>query len=315
MLPKSSLHQYVELVRRHVLQNRRPILLAGWAIALAFIVFIWTLFASLPGRDELRNLGEMPQATTLYDIHNRPVFTIFKEYRIEVPLSRVSPHLRKAIVAFEDQRFEEHQGIDPFRIMGAAWTDLRLGRAEQGASTITQQLARQSFLTREKRLWRKFREIALATRIEGMYSKDEILQFYLNKVYFGDGLYGAEAAARGYFGKSASDLTLAEAALLAGVVNAPSVNAPTVSLARAVARRRLVLNAMYDAEDHHEGGVRRRLAAGRRAARCAPARRAARAVLQGRSAAAAGEAIWMGASFRRRSESLHNDRPGDAACG
>jgi 1A family penicillin-binding protein len=246
MLPKSSLQRNVQLFRRHVLQNRRPILLAGWAIALTFIVFVWTLFASLPGRDQLRNLGEMPQATTLYDINNRPVFTIFKEYRIEVPLSHVSPHLRKAIVAFEDQRFEEHQGIDPLRIMGAAWTDLRLRRVEQGASTITQQLARQSFLTREKRLWRKFREIALATRIEGMYSKDEILEFYLNKVYFGDGLYGAEAAARGYFGKSATDLTLAEAALLAGVVNAPSVNAPTVSLSRAVARRRLVLNAMYD---------------------------------------------------------------------
>ena len=223
-------------------------MLAGWAVALAFIVFVWTLFASLPGREALRNLGEMPQATTLYDIHNRPVFTIFKEYRIEVPLSRVSPHLRKAIVAFEDQRFEGHQGIDPLRIMGAAWKDLRAGRAEQGASTITQQLARQSFLTREKRLWRKLREIALATRIEGMYSKDEILEFYLNKVYFGDGLYGAEAAARGYFGKSASDLDLAEAALLAGVVNAPSVNAPTVNLSRAVARRRLVLNAMHDQE-------------------------------------------------------------------
>ena len=161
-------------------------------------------------------------------------------------MSSVSPYLRKAIVAVEDQRFEEHRGIDPLRIIGAAWNDLRAGRAEQGASTITQQLARQSFLTREKRLWRKLREIALATRIEGMYSKDEILEFYLNKVYFGDGLYGAEAAARGYFGKSATDLDLAEAALLAGVVNAPSVNAPTVNLSRAVARRRLVLNAMHD---------------------------------------------------------------------
>jgi 1A family penicillin-binding protein len=253
MVPARSYERYVERIKPHVLrlrqlvvQQRRGILVVAWAIALAFIVFVWTLFASLPGRDQLRNLGDMPQATTLYDINNRPVFTIFKEYRIEVPLSSVSPHLRKAIVAFEDQRFEEHQGIDPLRIIGAAWTDLRLRRVEQGASTITQQLARQSFLTREKRLWRKLREIALATRIEGMYSKDEILEFYLNKVYFGDGLYGAEAAARGYFGKSASELDLAEAALLAGVVNAPSVNAPTVNLSRAVARRRLVLSAMHE---------------------------------------------------------------------
>jgi penicillin-binding protein 1A len=213
---------------------------------MTFFVGIWMFFASLPGRDELRSLGEMPQATTLYDVNNRPVFTIFREYRIEVPLSQISPHLRKAIVAFEDQRFENHQGFDPIRILGAAWADLLEGRAAQGGSTLTQQLARQTFLTREKRLWRKVREIALAMRIEGMYSKEEILELYLNKIYFGDGLYGAEAASRGYFGKSASELELSEAALLAGLVNAPSVNAPTVNLSRAVARRSLVLKAMLD---------------------------------------------------------------------
>ena len=86
MLPKGSLQRNIELFRWHFLRNRRPILLAAWAIALAFIVFVWTLFASLPGREELRTLGDMPQATTLYDVHDRPVFTIFKEYRIEVPL-------------------------------------------------------------------------------------------------------------------------------------------------------------------------------------------------------------------------------------
>jgi 1A family penicillin-binding protein len=226
--------------------HRRPILAGGATVALLFILGMWALLSGLPGRDELRALGEMPQATTLYDIHNRPVFTIFKEYRIEVPLERISPHLRKAIVAFEDQRFEDHAGIDVIRIAGAVWADLREGRKAQGGSTITQQLARQSFLTREKRLWRKLQEIALARRIERMYSKDEILELYLNKVYFGDGLYGAEAAARGYFGKSAADLDLDEAALLAGLVNAPSVNAPTVNMSRAVGRRNLVLAAMFE---------------------------------------------------------------------
>ena len=223
-------------------------LLAGVsaAVTLIFVVGLWAMLSGLPSRDELRTLGEMPQASTLYDIHNRPVFTIFKEYRIEVPLSQISPHLRKAIVAFEDQRFAEHSGIDIIRIVGAVWADVREGRKAQGGSTITQQLARQSFLTREKKLWRKVQEIALARRIERMYSKDEILELYLNKVYFGDGLHGAEAAARGYFGKSASDLDLAEAALLAGLVNAPSVNAPTVNMSRAVARRGLVLNAMRE---------------------------------------------------------------------
>jgi penicillin-binding protein 1A len=229
-----------------VLKHPRAVAASAGTFVLVVVVALWAFFASLPGRDELRTLGEMPQATTLYDVHNRPVFTIFREYRIEVPLSRVSPHLRKAIVAFEDQRFETHKGFDLIRILGAAWADLREGRAAQGGSTLTQQLARQSFLTREKRLWRKAREIALAMRIEGMYSKEEILELYLNKVYFGDGLYGAEAAARGYFGKSAADLDLAEAALLAGLVNAPSVNAPTVNMSRAVGRRSLVLRAMHD---------------------------------------------------------------------
>ena len=233
-------------LKQWVVLHRRLVAGAAGALLLAFVTLVTLIFAGLPGREELRLLGEMPQATTLYDIHNRPVFTIFREYRIEVPLARVSPHLRRAIVAFEDQRFEGHQGIDIVRILGAAWADLKEGRKAQGASTLTQQLARQSFLTREKRLWRKLREIALAIRIERMYSKDEILELYLNKVYFGDGLYGAEAAARGYFGKSAAELDLAEAAMLAGLVNAPSVNAPTISMPRAMGRRTLVLRAMHE---------------------------------------------------------------------
>ena len=99
----------------------------------------------------------MSQATTLYDVHDRPVFTIFKEYRIEVPLEAVSPNLRKAILAIEDQRFAEHSGIDVVRIIAAAWADLRSGRPVQGASTITQQLARQMFLDRKKTIGQRSR--------------------------------------------------------------------------------------------------------------------------------------------------------------
>src|SRR5688572_14723188 len=245
MVQKRSVDETLQELKQRIVMHRRPIAAAVGAVCLLFVVLLWTLTAGLPDRNELRNLGEMPQATTLYDIHNQPVFTIFKEYRIEVPLARISPHLRRAIVAFEDQRFANHSGMDVIRIVGAVWADIREGRKAQGGSTLTQQLARQSFLTREKKLWRKVREIALARRIERMYSKDEILELYLNKIYFGDGLYGAEAAARGYFGKPAADLDLAEAALLAGLVNAPSVNAPTVSMSRALARRALVLNAMH----------------------------------------------------------------------
>jgi 1A family penicillin-binding protein len=216
------------------------------AVVVTAFVAVWALFASIPGREALQTMGDMSQATTLYDAHNKPVFTIFKEYRVEVPLSKMSPHLRRAILAIEDQRFAEHRGIDVFRIVAAGWADIRQGRRAQGGSTITQQLARQAFLDREKTIGRKLKEVALALRIERMYSKDQILELYLNKVYFGDGLHGAEAASRGYFGKSAADLSLSEAALLAGLVSSPSNNAPTVSLPRAVARRNLVLQAMFD---------------------------------------------------------------------
>jgi 1A family penicillin-binding protein len=243
---RDELQRRLIVLRERAIVHWRPLAIAAAAVTLVFVIGLWALFSGLPGRDELRLIGEMPQASTLYDVNNRPVFTIFREYRIEVPLARVSPHLRRAIVAFEDQRFAQHGGIDVIRIMGAVWADLREGRKAQGGSTLTQQLARQSFLTREKKLWRKVREIALARRIEQMYSKDEILELYLNKVYFGDGLHGAEAAARGYFGKAAADLDLAESALLVGLVNAPSVNAPTVNMSRALARRALVLTAMRE---------------------------------------------------------------------
>jgi penicillin-binding protein 1A len=242
----ADIHRFASDIRRRFVRHRRAILWVVSIFVMAAAGGVWVVARSLPGRDALQTLGDMSQATTLYDVHDRPVFTIFKEYRVEVPLSKVSPHLRRAIIAIEDQRFAEHGGVDLFRIAAAAWTDLRKGRAAQGGSTITQQLARQMFLDRKKTLARKIKEAMLAMRIEHMYSKDEILELYLNKVYFGDGLHGAEAAARGYFGKSASDLSLSEAALLAGLVSSPSNNAPTVSLPRAIGRRNVVLKAMYD---------------------------------------------------------------------
>jgi 1A family penicillin-binding protein len=208
----------------------------GWVLSAAA--------AGLPDAAALDNVGAMSRATTIYDAHDRPVFTIFKEQRIEVPLARVSPHLIAAIVALEDQRFFDHGGVDVIRIAGAAWRNLRDGWGTQGGSTITQQLARQSFLTREKTLQRKLREIVLAARLERTFTKEQILELYLNKIYFGNGLYGAEAASLGYFGKHATDLDVAEAALLAGLLKGPSAYAPTVSIERALMRRRAALEAM-----------------------------------------------------------------------
>jgi 1A family penicillin-binding protein len=206
--------------------------------------FSYQVTAGLPGRGAISGLGDMAQATTIFDASDRPVFTIFKEQRIEIPLERMSPHFLKAVISVEDQRFYDHRGVDGIRVVAAVVRNVQAGRRAEGGSTITQQLARQSFLTREKRFSRKLKEIVLAGYIESEYTKDQILELYLNKVYFGDGLYGIEAASRGYFAKSALDLDLAEAALLAGLIQSPSSYAPTVNLERAIARRSVVLQTM-----------------------------------------------------------------------
>jgi penicillin-binding protein 1A len=204
----------------------------------------YDLVSGLPGAKEIHGLGNMAQATTILDAHDTPAFIIFKEQRIEVPLDKVSPELVKAVVSVEDQRFFEHNGVDVIRIAAAALRNLRSGRRAEGGSTITQQLARQSFLTLDKTYRRKLKEAILAARIEREFSKQQILELYLNKVYFGDGLYGVEAASLGYFGKHASELSIDQAALLAGLIQSPSSYAPTENLDRAVARRNVVLQAM-----------------------------------------------------------------------
>src|SRR3972149_9072988 len=164
----------------------------------------YDLTAGLPDKNALRGLGDMAQATTIYDAGDKVVFTIFKEQRIDVPLGRISPNLVKAVVSVEDQRFYEHSGVDAVRVAAAVVHNLEAGRRAEGGSTITQQLARQSFLNRDKTFRRKLKEVILAAYIEKMYDKNDILELYLNKVYFGDGLYGVEAAWRGYWGKPAS---------------------------------------------------------------------------------------------------------------
>jgi 1A family penicillin-binding protein len=214
-------------------------LLGGWAAW-----FSYELTTGLPDRQALKSIGDMAQATTLYDIGDKPAFTIFKEQRLEVPIESVSPILIKAVISIEDQRFYEHSGVDGIRVAAAVIRNLEAGRRAEGGSTITQQLARQSFLTRDKTYRRKLKEVILAAYIEKMYDKSEILELYLNKVYFGGGLYGVEAAARGYFAKSSHDVTLEEAALLAGLIQSPSSYSPSVNLERAIARRNVVLQSM-----------------------------------------------------------------------
>src|SRR6185436_18119543 len=159
------------------------------------------------------------------------------QQRVDVPLDRVSSRMVDALLSVEDRRFFNHHGVDPRRILKAAWRNWRAGRILEGGSTLTQQLARLEQLTPARTLERKVREMTIAIRLEERYTKNQILNAYLNAVYFGDGYYGVEAASRGYFGKSAAELQPHEAALLAALVRSPSAYSPSVNPERAMKRR------------------------------------------------------------------------------
>jgi len=219
--------------------------MVGLAFLAVFGWFVIDLLGSIPNKQELRAFSDMATANVIFDAADREVFTIAKEQRIEVPLAEISPNLIKAVIAIEDRRFFEHDGFDPIRIAGSAIAIVRAGEAVQGGSTITQQLARQS-VGREKTVSRKLRELLFAAKLEHHFTKNEILELYLNKVYFGSGLYGAEAASRGYFGKKASELSLGEASLLAGLLKAPSSYDPSQAPQKAESRQAVVLRAMLD---------------------------------------------------------------------
>jgi penicillin-binding protein 1A len=161
-----------------------------------------------------------------------------------VPIDLLPQHVVNALVATEDRRFFDHWGVDPSGLLRAAFANLRAGRYAQGGSTLTQQLAKNLFLSSERRLGRKLEEFLLALWLEVRLSKHDILELYLNRVYFGGGAYGIEAAARRYFDKGAQDLTIGEGAVLAGLLKAPSKYSPTSSAQLALARARVVLGKM-----------------------------------------------------------------------
>ncbi len=167
------------------------------------------------------------------------------ENRTDVKLSKVPKQLVEAFIATEDREFYQHHGINILGIARAGLANLKSGDlTSQGASTITQQLARITYLSSDKKLLRKLREIILAFKLERTYSKEQILTMYLNKVYFGAGAYGVQAAANTYFGKDVSELSLAEAALIAGLVQSPNNYNPFLNPDKALERRKLVLESM-----------------------------------------------------------------------
>jgi penicillin-binding protein 1A len=201
--------------------------------------------AGLPELEELKQLRQ-PERTQVYDRQGRVIEVLKDEQdRIVIPLSRISPILQQAVIAAEDARFYEHKGVDDRGIVRAAVTNLLSGEVSQGGSTITQQLVRNSYPDlKDISIVRKIKEAALAAQLEGKLSKQEILHRYLNRVYFGAGYYGVEAASRGYFGKRASEVSLSQAAMLAGVIREPVSSDPRQHRERAKLLRDSVLERM-----------------------------------------------------------------------
>lgn len=184
--------------------------------------------------------------TQVYSRDGELIAEFAAERREIVPLDRVPRDFIRAILATEDRAFFEHGGVNVRRALAAAWHNLTTGSRSQGASTITMQLSRNLFLSPDKLFTRKFKEVVLAHEIEENYPKRRILEMYVNQVYFGSGAYGIESASQLYFGKPATDLELPEAALLAGIVQAPSRQSPRVDMDEALARRSAVLDNMVE---------------------------------------------------------------------
>lgn len=225
----------------------------GWsAIALFATIIVggvaaYTLHSRYVGRAaqfDLTKIDNLAERSEILDA-NGELYTYFGgENRLVVPLTAISSHLQQAVLAREDSRFLEHHGVDSEGILRAVVANLRAGGTKQGASTITQQLARNACGLGERSLDRKILEAVLARRIEEQYTKDQILEMYLNRIYFGAGYYGVEAASRGYFGKPAAQLSLGESAALAGLIRNPNRMAPSRNLDAAMEGRDEVLARM-----------------------------------------------------------------------
>ncbi len=208
---------------------------------------VWVM--GLYGMTELdvEKITSASQTLFLYDGEDAVIAGVHgSEDRTNVTLRDVPLYVRNAVIAVEDVRFYSHNGVDLRRIVGALIADIKAGNLDQGASTLTQQLIKLSHLTSEKTFARKIQEAILAIQLEQKFSKDEILEMYLNYVYFGGGAYGIEAASQRYFSKNVSDLTLAEGALLAGIVKSPSYYAPHLNPEASVSRRNLILDLMHE---------------------------------------------------------------------
>lgn len=248
-MSRRQMDQYLskQKKKKKKLKPTRVILLAMMLILISLLLvgcgnFAWAVI-TLPSWDPDKLAGS--SSTIIYDRYDKEASQVFAdENRTPVPLSALPPSLPQAFVAAEDNRFYNHIGIDPEAIMRAAWANLRKGVGAEGGSTITQQLVKTAFLSSDKTFRRKIQEAILALEVERRYSKQEIMEFYVNRIYFGNGAYGIQSTSQLYFNKDAKDLTLAESALLAGIVRSPNNYNPSVSSDIAKRRQEIVLDQM-----------------------------------------------------------------------
>jgi len=236
--------------------RRKPFYRRAWFIILLILILAPTIagycyylhlrnfYGARAAGFDFSQLSEMESASVIYDRNNNVLSRIFLENRDTVP--DFPFQLTQAVVAAEDNRFYQHHGIDLYGMFRAALKNWRAGHIRQGASTVTQQLARNTFSLHERTYDRKMTEIFLALEIEKHFSKSQIMNLYLNRVYFGSGFYGAQAASRGYFGKDVADLNLSEAATLAGLLKNPNNLSPWGNRQACVDARNFVLSRMLD---------------------------------------------------------------------
>ncbi len=203
------------------------------------------LTASMNTKPDLVTDIRPPATSIIYDINGNEIANVHAdENRKPVKIAQIPKNLQNAFVAVEDNRFYEHMGVDPRGILRAAWANLRGRTVSEGGSTITQQLAKNAYLTQDRTLKRKVQEVFLALQLERQYTKQEILEMYLNQIYFGQGAYGVQAAAQTYFGKNVDELDLNECAMLAGIPKSPNYYSPVNNMQAAMERKATVLDQM-----------------------------------------------------------------------
>ncbi|HVL78341.1 MAG TPA: PBP1A family penicillin-binding protein [Sphingomicrobium sp.] len=232
--------------RRPVITALKLLLYVGLLGLLALIVAVSVAYSQLPSYSDLSKRSDLGQMIRVRAANGAVLVSMGPSFGQWLSYDEIPPEMRAAMIAIEDRRFRSHPGVDPIGMARALKVRVELGNWREGGSTITQQLARNIFLTNSRTFGRKLKEGILALALEWKFSKNQILELYLNRVYFGGGAYGIDAASRKFFGHSAENLSLGEAAIIAGLVKAPSNYAPTADAEAARGRSGVVLKAMAD---------------------------------------------------------------------